>query len=324
MKKRILWRKEIAPLIVKTLSENPSWRFPTIRSMFYYLSDSLRVVPRTEQSYKKIDEVTVWLRKTGQIPFGAFKVMRGVSGTYGNISIPPYDRVDYYFRRLFEVAYEYELPKLWNQPYVLEVWVEKKGLLPTFEELTRKYDIKVRSTEGYSPWEFCNSAVEEIMLLFDERKEERLVVLFFSDADPSGLQIQESVIDQFEHFEIDAKVERCGVTLEQIKNYRLPESPKDAETLARIGRDPNLQKYVRRYGEVFCELDSFISLAPDGFRGALYRAIERHIDTDLMEIRDKENKRRKAVIKEIMEEYREELEITRKAIVGRLIEDIGD
>ncbi|GAI62879.1 unnamed protein product [marine sediment metagenome] len=45
--------------------------------------------------------------------------------------------------------------------------------------------------------------------------------------------------------------------------------------MEKIRRDPRYKKYVQKYGgEIFCELDSFISLAYDNFTQILQELIE--------------------------------------------------
>jgi len=68
-KERIDWKNKIANLVIETLNNNPEWRFPNIRSIFYYLSDALKVIPRTEQHYRKLDALMVKLRKEGKNTF---------------------------------------------------------------------------------------------------------------------------------------------------------------------------------------------------------------------------------------------------------------
>jgi len=335
---QIQWQEEIKPLIVKAIEENPEWRFPTIRGIFYYLSDSLGIIPRTEYGYKKVDELVVELRKEGVIPFGSFKVMRGVNGDRAGLSLTPEQKVRNRFDWLVDLSSDYTLPMLWRQPYVVEHWVEKKGLFSTFDTLTREFGTNVRCTEGYSTWEFCNQAIQEIRRLYQEREGEKLVILFWSDADPSGMQLQRAVYEQLEHFGMDFELVRCGVTPEvrqrgypsinpmfegQVEEYGLPDSPKDRKTLNKIKRDPNIRRYVSEFGQTFCELDSFISLAPDQFLDTLKQATEKYIDDDILKERNEELKRRRDALEGAIDPYHDDLMSVRDNILEELDSLLG-
>lgn len=304
----IRWKKEISPTIIKALDENPKWRFPTIRSVYYYLSDALNLIPGTEYAYKKLDSLIVDMRKSGMIPFGRFSVVRGVDGSNGGFAIDEEWLIEQKIEEILELSEGVELPYLYGQPFLFEVWVEKKGLLPTFEELTKSWDVKVRSPEGFTPWEFGHRSTKDIEEYYEQRLSEKVIILYFGDQDPSGIQIYESLMDQLNFFGLECEINRVGVTLDQIKEYKLPDSPKDKETLEKIDRDSRLPKYLKNYGEIFCELDSFISLAPNEFEEVLKNEIESLIDEKALDVRDESNMKLKEKWKKIINSNREKIE----------------
>lgn len=311
----IKWKKEIRPVIKETLENNPVWRFPTIRSVFYYLSDALGLIPRTEKAYQKVDEHIVEMRKTGEIPFGRFVIKRGISSYQGLHSEDPEDLITNKFDYIMRMPKRYKLPYLFNQPQHLEIWVEKSGLLPTFEVLTKQWDVKIRAPEGYSPWEFANYVAGDIREFYEERKTEKTVILYFGDQDPSGVNIYEKVLEQFIHFKIDHEAHRVGVTPKQITDFGLPDSPKDAKTLQKVQRDPRLKKYLERYGWIVCELDSFVSLAPDAFKETLEKSIEPYIDKDSLKERDEINTEIKERLKAAIDPLKDDLEKLKQDII---------
>lgn len=67
MTERIRWKKEIQGKILEALETNPEARFPTVRSIWYYLFGALQVIPGTERTYKKVDELVVAMRKEGGV-----------------------------------------------------------------------------------------------------------------------------------------------------------------------------------------------------------------------------------------------------------------
>lgn len=275
------WGTTVHDAILKTIAEEPDWRFSTIRSMFYYLSDALGLIPATEQGYKKLDELIVKMRKEGEIDFGYFDVARGQSASFSGSFSHPVSRVRLGLDYLLGVYAGYTVPRWHRQSVMVEVWCEKKGLMKAFSHHLTGLGVQLRSPEGFSPWEFVNSVINEIDELMDSRGADELVILYMGDQDPSGIQIYESIIDQFNHFGRDATIKRIGVTPEQIRALGLPSMPQSAETMAKIQRDPRLRKYLARYGKIFCELDSFVSLQPDAFASLLKQEIDKHLDRKL-------------------------------------------
>lgn len=280
---RINWNKDVRPEILMALSVNPPERFPNARSIWYFLWSALHIIPGTESTYKKVDALLVKLRKEGYIPFGRLQVERGKDGYGGMLSVEPASLIEQTIHDLLTLPQTFKLPQQFGQPYTIEVWVEKKGLLPTFEAICDEYDIKVRSPEGFSPWEFIYHVTQDWKSYFDERSSHQVKLLYFGDQDPSGENIYESVKGQLDFFGIDHDTQRIGLTVPQINSYGLPQMPLDQKTLEKIRRDPRYQKYVRKYGqEIFCELDSFISLAYDDFNRTVQGAIAPLVDQNAL------------------------------------------
>jgi len=216
------------------------------------------------------------------------------------------------------MAKDYELPYMYGQPLLIENWVEKKGLLPTFEELCYKYDIKTRSPEGFSPWEFCNDAINDIKSYLDERSSSKILILYWGDLDPSGIQIYRSIREQLDYFNVDYKLIRVGVTIEQIRKFNLPKTPIEEKTLKRIHNDPRYKKYIVEFGEIFCELDSFVSLAPEQFKKVLNNIVKRNINEEILNWRNKKSEEMKKVIEKVINNYSKELEELKKLISGQM------
>lgn len=315
---RIDWKYDISVKILDALNNNPKDRFPTIRSVWYYLWSALQVIPGTENTYKKVDDLLVNMRKDKEIEFGRFEVARGESGSGVSTSIDPDWYVGNRIDRLLSLSEDYDLPRLYGQPYLTEVWVEKKGLIRSFERICSPLGIKVRSPEGFTPWEFSYSVLDDLDDYFNERQSRHLIILYFGDQDPSGLSIYDSLIDQLTYFNVDFKSFRVGVTIDQIKEFKLPETPLDADTLAKIRRDTRYPKYFARFGDIFCELDALISLAYDNFRELVELNLNNSINSDIVKDRDIKNADMKEKIKDAIEPERDVLIGVKDRIIERL------
>lgn len=313
---RIDW-KSIGFKILESLESWPRERFPTIRSVWYYLWSALQVISGTERTYKVVDKVMVDLRKRGLIPFGRFEVKRGEDGFAShalNLEWLVKNGID----QVLNLAKEYEYPHLFAQPFLLEVWPEKLGLKPTFEVDCDPYDLKVRSPEGYTPWEFTYRAIQDFEKYFKERTSKHVIILYFGDLDPSGINIYENLKDQLTFFGVDYEIKRVGVTLDQIRDFHLPEAPLDPETLKKIRRDPRYRKYVEKYGEVFCELDAFVSLAFDDFQKILKNEIESLIDKNRLENLKQLNLATRELLEKAIEPEKDRLEKVKNQIIKRI------
>lgn len=315
---RIDWKYDISTKILDALENNPKDRFPTIRSVWYYLWSALQVIPGTESTYKKVDDLLVDMRKEEQIEFGRFEVARGESGSGASVAIEPGWYVVDRINNLLSLAEDYELPHLYNQPYLIEVWVEKKGLIRSFEKISDAYGVKVRSPEGFTPWEFTYSVLKDLDDYFEQRESRHLKVLYFGDQDPSGLSIYDSLVNQLNYFDVDFEPFRMGVTIDQIREFKLPETPLDQETLAKIRRDSRYPKYIARFGEIFCELDALISLAYDNFKELVELSLENLIDQDIIKDRDFKNAEIKEQIRAAIEPEKYILSEVKDRIVKRL------
>lgn len=318
---RISWKDDVAGAILKALEENPEDRFPTIRSVWYFLWSALQLIPGTEGTYKKVDEVLVNLRKDGHVEFGRFEVARGQSGSGGSVAIEPEWYVQNRIEKVINLAEDYELPHLYDQPYLIEVWVEKRGLIRSFEKICNPFDIKVRSPEGFTPWEFTHSVIEDLDSYFRQRQSEHLKIRYFGDQDPSGLSIYNSLLDQLNYFKVDYEASRAGVTIDHIRDFNLPETPLDRETLEKIRRDSRYPKYVEQFGEVFCELDAFISLAYDDFKNLVETGLNDLIDQGAVDERDAQNDNTKERIRNAIEPEQQALDEIKNRIIERLSEE---
>lgn len=304
--------KIVRERIKELVLTNPRWRFPTVRSLFYHLGDVEKIIPLTEYGYKKVDEIAVDLRKKGEIPFEYFEVRRGRSSYLGERALDPEYLIEDAFDEIMNLPDKYSLPFWYAQPCHVEVWIEKIGLLPTFEEILRDYDVKVRAGEGYASWEWVYASVKDIKRYLKERSGDKVVVLYFGDLDPSGVDIGRHVRDAVKFFGINLEFKRVALFPEQVKKYNLPLWPEKMETIDKIMRDPRRKKYFEKYGRIACELDSFVSKAFDALRDLTIKEVEAYISHKHIEERKKlekaiKDKLRMAIDKDAVKKLKEEV-----------------
>ena len=106
------------------------------------------------------------------------------------------------------------------------------------------------------------------------------VVLYFSDFDPSGHQMAVSVSRKLQALkalrfpDLDIRVERVALTIEQVREYGLPASPlKKTEKRA--------DRWRQRWGHEQTEIDALAVLRPEILRDIAVDAISRFYDSGL-------------------------------------------
>lgn len=306
-KQKIDWSGEIHDRILQAIQERGRGGFATVRSVYYYLG-SLDLIPMTEQGYKQLDALVVKMRKSKEIPWGYFPVVRGTNGISPNRHWDADEFYDAYKKSFLACAEYYRMPLWYKQPNLVEVWVEKKGLLPKVERYIRDLDVQVRAVEGYPPWEFVNENVEDIENYLNDRADDATVnILYLGDLDPSGLDIDRQIQDAFSHFEMDMTFERIGLLPEQVERYHLPSIPSNAEVIEKIHRDARYAKYLSKYGEHFTELDAWDGLSPDTMRQEIRDKIMSFFDHSLDKEREQAHRDALTELTDKLEDAKERL-----------------
>ncbi len=275
--------------------EANGFKEPTVRAVYYVLG-SLGKILLTDQHYKSLDAKIVRMRKEGKIDWGFFAVKRGRSiGAKDYYSAEAW--ADAYVSMVKDADKRYTLPRWHGQPNLVEVWVEKDGLLGAVSNWLQDYDVTVRAPQGYGAWEFIYSNVKEIEARRDQLDHRAVHILYLGDLDPSGKDIPRFMNeDALEHFRLGAEFREIALTVEQVRRYGLPEVPNAPEVRAKIGRDPRLRGYRQLYGDVFCELDALFALQTEAARSLIRDAVDELYDGSLEPARlDRQSKMRRDV-----------------------------
>jgi hypothetical protein len=83
---------------------------------------------------------------------------------------------------------------LWQrQEDYLEFWFEKDAIIGVIEDITRKYDIKIRPLRGQSSLTFLHDAAWEL-----SRIQKPVHIYYFGDHDPSGYSIEDSARERLD------------------------------------------------------------------------------------------------------------------------------
>ncbi|WP_052600322.1 hypothetical protein [Aureispira sp. CCB-QB1] len=110
-----------------------------------------------------------------------------------------------------------------NQPYFVEVWIEKKALQGVFNEPCRMEGVALAPCKGYPSLTFLNDASKR----FQEAMEEGKIptILYFGDYDASGEDIPRSIQANLEDFGVAVEVKRIALVEKQVLEMNLPPAP---------------------------------------------------------------------------------------------------
>jgi hypothetical protein len=241
----------------------------TLRQIFYRLVSKL-IIPNTVTSYKTLSKILVKARERGDVDDTMIedrsRQILGI-GDWG------YDDFDSFLEERIErlkESWQYWTRPLWqNQPRNVIIALEKDALSRLFADVADSFRIHVYPTRGYGSYTYIKQMAQKM------NGEKPTMVLYFGDYDPSGRDIQRDLEKRLTAYGAkNFKVIRIALTKEQIFQYNLPPRPEDAETIAKLQRDPRTKTYGMDYA---CELDA---LEPTTLQQIIRTAILDHIDLD--------------------------------------------
>jgi hypothetical protein len=256
----------------------------TLRQIFYRLVSKL-VIPNTVTSYKTLSKILVKARERGEVDDTRIEDRsRQVLGM-GDWGYQDFDSfLDERIRRLKD-SWQYWTRPLWqNQPKNIIIALEKDALSRLFTDVADSFHIHVYPTRGYGSYTYIKQMAQKM------NGEKTTIVLYFGDYDPSGQDIQRDLEERLNAYGAkNFKVIRIALHKSQIFQYNLPPKPEDAETIAKLQRDPRTKTYGMDYA---CELDA---LEPKTLQQIIRKAILNHIDLDkwnqtIQQIKDEQQK----------------------------------
>lgn len=273
---------------------------PSARTMFYRLY-SLGLLPNTTNSYKGLIHHLVDARKEGLISFEAFsdgakrttinnehEFVRIDNNNYAYKDfrnyVDPVIEAEAYLKYVRKLQTEdtYKMHRWYGQPNYVEVWIEKDAMASTFDSFLGDAGVNIAVNKGYSSWTFLYENAQRLKRQQDAGK--NVTVLYSGDYDPSGLDMQDGHLkDALAFFGLeDVEIKRISVTLEQIKEFELPEIPNEQETIEKALRDPRYSKFVAEHGRlILVELDAMLAIAPDPFKEIIQDSVSEYFDEDV-------------------------------------------
>jgi len=172
-------------------------------------------------------------------------------------------------------VYGYDYEGVNDQPYNLEVWVEKTTLESDIKPVCDQLGITYLAGPGFQ-------SITRIVGMIRRAKTygKPTVIFYISDFDPAGDAMPVAVARQIEYWtneleaNINIKLQPIVLTRDQVVNYDLPRIPIKSSDLRR-------QNFEDRRGEGAVELDALEALYPGEIAKVLKEAAEPYRDQKL-------------------------------------------
>lgn len=295
---------------VDDIIHSPAYRrfWPLTVRQIHYALFGRGFTKNTPKQYKKLINLLVRGRLSGRIPW------RAIDDTHRDVLDSSfYDGAEEYIRSEFDNFMKgFSHSKSKDQPVALECWVEKDAVARIVHEIAEEFHLPTVIARGYSSVSFVHKLAVRATERFNDGRATK--ILYVGDLDPSGVHMLPAMFETL-HEEMDVpheaiSYERVALTREQVRKYKLPQSPdalKDDAWQREHGDpkktkgDPRAEAYKRVYGNLAVELDA---LEPEQLQDLMRSAIETHTDFDVIaetERRERRDQKRVDAIRKELE-----------------------
>ena len=213
----------------------------TLRQLYYQFV-SRDLIPNTQRAYKSLGSVIDKARLSGLLDW-AYIVdrTRNAYRTDGNDTSP---------EEAIRLTAESYRRALWeDQPYHVEVWVEKEALAGVVERAASEVGVIYFSCRGYVSQSEMYAAGMRFRSWGRQGKDSLLIHL--GDHDPSGIDMTRDIEDRLLMFAgpYCPQIRRIALNLDQVQQYDPPPNP------AKV-TDSRFEGYQLEYGNESWELDA--------------------------------------------------------------------
>lgn len=166
-----------------------------------------------------------------------------------------------------------------EQPFMIELWVEKSTQDSELIPLCRRLGINLVTSTGFQS---VTGSIQALSRAAEAAAAGHAVRIFYlSDFDPAGDAMPVAVSRQLEFWKeiygngVDIKLEPLGLTLEQVQKYNLPTTPIKSS-------DKRQDAFMERYDvDGAVELDALEAIYPGELSRIITEAVNQYRDDDL-------------------------------------------
>jgi len=248
----------------------------TLRQLYYQFV-ARDLIPNTHREYKKLGKVVADARLAGLIDWEAIEDRTRKKEENSHWSGPA--------SIVRACADQFAIDKWADQPFYVEVWIEKEALAGILEAACKPLDVTWFSCRGYVSLSEMWVAARRIMERAANRKP---VIIHLGDHDPSGMDMTRDIVKRMDTFLTThgfpaLKVDRIALNYDQVEEYQPPPNPTKLS-------DSRADGYVEEYGYSSWELDA---LNPTVLIDLIQGTVTNHMDQSLFEkAQDIEHKHR--------------------------------
>ena len=218
----------------------------SLRQLYYQLV-ARDMIENSQKSYKRLGELVKKGRRAGLIDWEVI-VDRGRQRIVNPHWNNPAEIVD-------AAASQFRIDKWADQPWHVEVMVEKQALEGVLVPVCRDLDVPFTANKGYSSDSMMYRIGKQLEAKFYEENK-LILVVYLGDHDPSGIDMTRDIEERLSMFsgipdwgDKPIIVERAALNMDQIEVLKPPENP------AKI-TDSRYKAYVSQYGYSSWELDA--------------------------------------------------------------------
>lgn len=161
----------------------------SLRQLYYQLV-SMDEIPNHLKVYKKVSSIVDDMRYSGHINWDSIEDRGRVPHleySVGNVPEALKDTADYYKRNRQE-----------GQENLIEIWTEKDAISGILKPVTNKFHVRLCINKGYSSSTAMYRSYARFVKAINEGK--KVVLLYFGDHDPSGLDMVRDIEDRITKF----------------------------------------------------------------------------------------------------------------------------
>lgn len=255
----------------------------TLRQLFYQFVAHVPDFENTEKSYKNLGWLISEARLCGLIDWSAIDDLGRIP------SLPHFDHdLDTFLQQMREMASAYSLDRWDDQPYYVELHVEKQAAQSVLAPIADKWGIGFSMNKGYSSQTAFYDAGKRFIRA--ARAGKTCVCVYAGDHDPSGEDMVRDFIDRMRMFGAPVQMRKVAITMEQIKQFNCPPNPTKIT-------DSRAAAYIEKFGHESWELDA---LEPKELRRIFEVEIRSLINKSTMEKVLAREKKERALIEKAL------------------------
>ena len=254
----------------------------TLRQVYYQMVVR-NILPNNERAYQNLSRLLSDGRLAGRVDWGAIE---------DRIRVPKFPNEWSSPEAIMQVVLDtYRLPRWKDQPYHVELWVEKDALAGVLQPIAEDRHITLMVNRGYSSQSAMHDAFERCELAIERGQE--AVILYLGDLDPSGEDMVRDIDDRLNvTYGTTVEVIKLAITPEQVQQFGPPPNP------AKLS-DSRAAGFIAKHGMESYEVDA---LPPDALRTIIEDAVDNYEDPDGMSAVQDQEAADKALIEDAVKD----------------------